>query len=91
MHTKHTLRENVHWIIDLNVHMVTYGRQLVLLSGDDLAILGLDLPGGVSFLGEPAGNENTLAIFLGLIGFFALVLDGDGDFGYAVTWAGKGQ
>ena len=79
---QHTLRKDVHGVVNLNIHMVTNGSQLVLLGRDDFAILALDLPRGASLLCEPARNDNALAIFFGLVGFFALVLDGDSNLGH---------
>lgn len=43
-HSKLTLREDVHWIVDLNVHVVANCGKLVLLGANDAPILGLDLP-----------------------------------------------
>jgi hypothetical protein len=64
--------------------MIAYSRQLILLRRDELAILALDLPGGAPLLREPARNDDALAVILGFVGFFALILDCDGDFGYTI-------
>ena len=39
-----TLRQHVHRIIDLNVHMIANCSQLVLFRGDDFAVEAFDFP-----------------------------------------------
>src|ERR1700691_1194250 len=82
---KRTLREDIHRVINLDIHMVANSSQFVLLRGDYLAILALDLPRRASLLREPARNDDTLAVFLGPVGFFTLILDSYRDFRYTVA------
>ena len=36
---RRTLREDVHWVIDLNIHVVADSSQFTTIGGDHLAIL----------------------------------------------------
>jgi hypothetical protein len=64
----------------LNVHVIAYGRQLVLLGRNNLPILALDLPRGHPFLREPTGDDDTFSVFTWLERFVALILQTDRDF-----------
>ena len=72
-----TLGEDIHRVIDLDVHVITNGRELLAFSGDDPSILALDLIRGRAFLGETPGDHDTLAIILGAIRLFSLILQDD--------------
>lgn len=72
-----TLSKNVHGIVDLNVHVIADGCQFVFLGGYSLTVLALDLPRRTAFFREATSDENALAVFFGLVGFFALILDRD--------------
>lgn len=79
-----TLSQNIHWIVHLDVHVVTDSGELVLLRRDNLGLIfALDLPAGGAVASEPAGNNNSFTILLWLVGFFALVLNVDGNLGLA--------
>lgn len=80
----HTLSEDVHRIVDLDVHMVADSLQLLTLRRDDLPVPALDLVRGSAILGEPAGNHDALAIVLRSVRFIALVLEDDRDLRYTV-------
>ena len=75
-----TLCQDIHRIIDLDVHVVTDSSQLIFLGADDLPILALDFPRGIPLLGKFTRNHDGLSVFLGSEGFFALIFDMDGDF-----------
>ena len=42
---RRTLSQDIHRVIDLDIHVVTDCRQFIFLGADDLVILTLDLPG----------------------------------------------
>ena len=41
---RRTLSQDIHWIIDLDIHVVTDSRQFIFLAADDLVVLALNLP-----------------------------------------------
>lgn len=57
-----TLRQDIHRIIYLDVHMIAYLRQLVPFRGDDSSVLALDLIGGSSVLGETTGDDDAISV-----------------------------
>lgn len=77
------LSENIHWVVDLNVQVVTNIRQLLSLSRDDLHVLSHDLIRRTACLAELTTNEDALAVHLWLVCIFALVLERYGNFGDA--------
>lgn len=72
--------EDVHGIINLNVHVIADGSEFIFLSGYSLAVLALDLPSRGACLREAASDDDALAILFGLVGFLALILHGDRHF-----------
>lgn len=91
-----TLSKNIQWVINLNVHMVAYGRKFLSFRADDFTILALDLPRGRAVLGEAATDNDGFTILFRPVSFFTLVLDGNRDFSntehditltsYALSW-----
>jgi hypothetical protein len=41
---RQTLGENIHRIVDLDIHVVTDGRKFIFLRANDFPVLTLDLP-----------------------------------------------
>ena len=39
------LGENVHWVVDLDIHVVAYSGELFPLRGNDFPTVALDFPG----------------------------------------------
>jgi hypothetical protein len=83
-----TLRENIHGIVDLDIHVVTDCRQLFLLGRNDSSVKTLDFPGARSVLGKTAGNKDGLAILFRLVSLVALILQLDCHFGDALGRSG---
>lgn len=78
------LSEDVHRIIDLDVHVVTNIRQLFTLGRDRLAILGHDLVRRVAMDAEFPLNNDTVAVFPRLVSILALILDSNCNLGISV-------
>ncbi len=76
---RRTLREDVHRVVDLDVHVVTDGLQLLALGRNKPPILAPDLVRGRAILGEATGYDNALPVLLRLVRFLSLVLQLDGD------------
>ena len=72
--------QNVHRVVNLNVHMIAYRGKLLSLMRDKGAILGLDLVCGTSFDVESPGDDDTVAINIVFVCFVATILEGNGDF-----------
>ncbi len=68
-----TLRQNIHRIVNLDVHMIANSSELFFLRAYDFAVFAFDLPGRITFLGELASNDDRFPIFLGLVCFFTLI------------------
>ena len=75
-----TLSKDIQWVINLNVHVVAYGRKFFPFRADNFTILVLDLPRGRAVLGETASDDDGFTIFIWLVSFFTLVLDRNCDF-----------
>ena len=73
------MREDIHRVVYLNVHVIADCLQLLALCRDDLAVPILDLVRRSAILGEPTGDNDALAILLWPVRFFALVLENDRD------------
>ena len=69
-----TLGENVHWVIDLNVHVIADRLEVFAFGGDKLPVLAPDLVRRRAILGEAAGNDDALPEVLRPECFLALVL-----------------
>lgn len=81
-----TLSQDIHGVIDLDIHVIANGRQFVFLSADDPSVFTLDFPGRATIFGESASNDDGLAVLFGFVGFLSLILDMDGDFGSAAQY-----
>ena len=77
------MSQDVHRIIDLDIHVITDSRQLIFLGADDLVVLALNLPSRGPILGESTGDMDRLSVFLWFVRFFALILKVDGYLGDA--------
>lgn len=77
----HTLGENIHRVVDLNVHMIADGSKFIFLGANDSAVLALDFPRAIALFGEFTSDHNGLSVFLGLVRLLPLVLQRNGDFG----------
>ncbi len=75
------MRKYIHRIINLDVHMVADGRQLLPLCGDHLSIPALDLVGRRAFFSEASSDDDAIAIYIMFIRLVALVLQLNRDFG----------
>lgn len=73
--------QNVHRVVDLNVHMITNCGKLFSLIRDRGAILGFDLVCGTSSGIESSRDDDAVAINVVLVCFVTTILEGDGDFG----------
>ena len=80
---RHTLSEDIHGIVDLNVHMVADGLQLLALCRDSPPIPRLDLVRRRAVPREAASYDDALAVLLRFVGFLALVLELHGYLGDA--------
>lgn len=76
----YTLCQDIHRIVNLDVHVVTDSSQFIFLGADNLPVLALDFPRGIPLLREFAGDNDSFPIFLGSESFFALIFDMDGYF-----------
>lgn len=79
-----TLRQDVHRIVHLDVHMVANLGQLVPFRGNDSTVPALDLVGRPSVLSEATGDDDAITVYLVVISFIALILQDKGHFGDAV-------
>lgn len=75
-----TLCQNIHRVVDLNVHVITNCRKILSLVRDQSTVLGLDLVRGASLAVKPPRDDNAVAINIVLVCFVATVLEGDRDF-----------
>jgi hypothetical protein len=57
-----TLCQNIHGVVDLNVHMITNCRKFFSLVGNRCAVLGLDLVRGASLGIKLPGDDDTVTI-----------------------------
>lgn len=69
-----TLGQDVHRIVNLDIHMVADSLKFLAFCRDDLAIPALDLVRGRALLGEPTSDNNAPAVVFGPVCFLALVL-----------------
>ena len=76
---KVTLREDVHGVVDLDIHMIAYGRELSTVVGYHFAVLCANLVRGGTVLCESPSNNDTRTVFLRLERLIALILDCDRD------------
>lgn len=74
-----TLGQDVHWVVNLNVHMVTNRGEFLPLVRDRGAVLGLDLVCGASFGVKPPSDDDAVTINVMLVCFVAAVFQGDCD------------
>lgn len=74
------MRQNIHRVVDLNVHMVTNRGKLLLLVRDHSAILGPDFVCGASFGVKPPSDDDTVAVNVVFVCFVATIFEGNGDF-----------
>lgn len=72
-----TLCKNIHWVINLDIHVVADRRELISLGRDDSAIFRLDLVRRRAFLRKATRDHNAVAIDIVLIGVLSLVLEDD--------------
>ena len=72
---RHTLSEDVHGIVDLNIHVVADGLQLLALRRDSPPIPRLDLVRRRAVPREAASDDDALAVLLRLVRLLALVLE----------------
>ena len=72
--------QNIHGVVDLNVHMITNCRKFFSLVGNRCAVFGLDLVRGASLGIKPPGDDNTVTIEVALVCFIATILEGNCNF-----------
>lgn len=78
-----TLRQDIHRIVHLDVHMVAYLGQLVTLRGNHSPLPALDLVGRSSVLSEPTSNDDAVAVDIMIIRFVTLIFEDKCNFGDA--------
>ena len=74
------MRQNIHRVVDLNVHMIANCRKLLSLVGNEGVVLGLDLIRGGSFEVKSSRDDDLVTINITFVCFVATILEGDGDF-----------
>jgi len=74
------LCQDVHRVVDLNVHVITNCGKVLSLVRDQGAILGLDLVRGTSFVIKLSRDDNAVAKNVVLVCFVTTILEGDRDF-----------
>ena len=67
------MRQNIHRVVNLNVHMVTDRGELLPLVRDQGAILSLDLVCGTSFGVKPSSDDDAVAVNVMLVCFVTAV------------------
>ena len=78
-----TLSEDIHRIVNLDVHMIANSSELFFLRANDFAVFAFDLPGRTAFLGELASDDDRFSIFPRLVCFFTLIFYLNRHFGSA--------
>lgn len=53
-----TLGEDIHRIVNLDIHMITYRSKFLPFAADGLAIFAFDLVGAAALLREATGDHN---------------------------------
>jgi hypothetical protein len=77
---RRTLRENIHGIVELQLHLVAHCSELLLLGGYDFPLVAFQLVATRSFFRESSDDSDSRSIFIRLEGFLASVLYGNLDF-----------
>ena len=72
--------QNVHRVVDLNVHVITNCGKFLSLVRDQGTIFGLNLVRGAPFAVKLSRDNDAVAINVVLVCFVATVLEGDSDF-----------
>lgn len=75
---KPTLRQDIHRVVDLNVHVITDGLKLLSFGRNDLAVSALDLVRRRAVFGEAARDHNASAVVLGSVRLLPLVFQHNG-------------
>lgn len=73
--SERTLRQDIHRIIDLNIHMIANRAQLLALRRHLLSGFRLDLVRRAAVFREAARDDDAVAVDVGPVGFVALVLE----------------
>ena len=78
-----TLTEDVHGVIDLNVHVITNCREFVPFRADEFSILIFYLVVAAALFGKPTRNCDGVSINIGFESIFSLILECNCNFGPA--------